>query len=340
MEACEQPRDDDGEQEGDDGEFGWIVDDGDVAVDSRGSNDSDEGSPLRPPPSRSPPPSLRTPSRALRCPSPAPTTRLTRGNRDALAHSTFAWLNSTAFSSLLPATLPLSWSTRLQTTAGFCSMLRPSPSAPDERRASIALAAKVVDSVEKLRLTLAHEMCHAAAWLVDGVSRPPHGRAFQQWARRCERAVPGLAISTCHRYDIFYPWRWACENADCAHIEGRHTDSLDVDAVACRRCGGRLARLGRVTRDGRPAKERTANAFAAFVQQHYAEVKRAEKLGTPHRVLMALLSSQYRRDRHRDEDVDDRPQVVAVIEEEASAADDADLVRRVLDMSVGDDERS
>ena len=84
----------------------------------------------------------------------------------------------------------------------------------------------MLDSHERLRSTLAHEMCHAAQWVLDGASKvltlaltltltltltlhqaaapkpnpncnptpeqPPHGPHFRRWADRFERAVPGM----------------------------------------------------------------------------------------------------------------------------------------------------
>ena len=44
------------------------------------------------------------------------------------------------------------------------------------------LSTKVVDTPEKLRRTLLHELCHVAAWLVNHIAKPPHGAAFKYWA--------------------------------------------------------------------------------------------------------------------------------------------------------------
>lgn len=41
--------------------------------------------------------------------------------------------------------------------------------------ARIELSTKVLDNEAKLRRTLVHEMCHAAAWLLDHTAKPPHG---------------------------------------------------------------------------------------------------------------------------------------------------------------------
>lgn len=50
--------------------------------------------------------------------------------------------------------------------------------------ARIELSTKVVDSVDRLQRTLLHELCHAAAWLIDHVAKPPHGTHFKYWAGR------------------------------------------------------------------------------------------------------------------------------------------------------------
>ena len=286
----EEAGDADAESEG---ELDWIVDDEDEE-EEEGEEGEDEdgdhlGSPLpSPSPLRSPPSRSRAvyPSSS---PSPA---RLTRSNRDALARQLFLSINTAAFDSLLPADLELCFSNRLLSTAGFCSLrLR-----GGERVASIQLAAKVVDDVRRLRLTLAHEMCHAAAWLVDGVSRPPHGRVFRRWAERCELRLQGVRVTTCHRYAVHYRWRYQCSSADCGRVIGRHTDSLDTEAAVCR-CGHPLVKLGAFNRDGSACKVSSLSGFALFVQQRYAQVKRE---GAQHKDVMAALSRLYRSERRGD----------------------------------------
>lgn len=41
--------------------------------------------------------------------------------------------------------------------------------------ARVELSSKVLDSSDRLRRTLVHELCHVAAWLLDHVAKPPHG---------------------------------------------------------------------------------------------------------------------------------------------------------------------
>lgn len=42
--------------------------------------------------------------------------------------------------------------------------------------ARVELSAKVVDRLERLELTLAHELCHAACWILNHTAKPPHGQ--------------------------------------------------------------------------------------------------------------------------------------------------------------------
>ena len=52
---------------------------------------------------------------------------------------------------------------RLNTTAGRCVYMRKG----DLYKAHIELSPKVVDCLERLKETLAHELCHAATFIID-----------------------------------------------------------------------------------------------------------------------------------------------------------------------------
>ena len=73
--------------------------------------------------------------------------------------------------------------------------------------ARVELSSKVLDGFGKLERTLCHELCHVAAWLVNHVAKPPHGPAFRAWADAAMVRYPHLDITTCHAYEIFYPYR-------------------------------------------------------------------------------------------------------------------------------------
>ncbi|CAN0437826.1 unnamed protein product, partial [Discosporangium mesarthrocarpum] len=101
--------------------------------------------------------------------------------------------------------------------------------------------------------TLLHELCHAAAWVVDHASKPPHGERFWMWARKAMAAHPGVPVTTCHSYNIHYKHRFACagtgeERAErwggggegeergrgegCGAEFGRHSKSIDIERQA------------------------------------------------------------------------------------------------------------
>jgi hypothetical protein len=122
------------------------------------------------PPRRAPPPADAA------APTPAKAAAAFRRDRAALSAAVFADLNARVFGGRLPADLAITWNARLATTAGLTHYARPAAGAPTAR---VELSAKVVDSAARLERTLAHELCHAAAWLLDGVAKPPHGAAFK-----------------------------------------------------------------------------------------------------------------------------------------------------------------
>jgi hypothetical protein len=132
-------------------------------------------------------------------------------NREALMKEAFLEFNQDAFSGKL-STVDVVWSKTLRTTAGLTllkTILKDTtPGAPLDRLASIELSTKVLDDQERLRSTLLHEMVHAAAWIVDGVSEPPHGSCFKKWAKVAMRNIPDAVVTTTHDYDIQYKHAW------------------------------------------------------------------------------------------------------------------------------------
>ena len=136
----------------------------------------------------------------------------------------------------VPVGVQVTWSKRLNKTAGQTRLLRRGP----ERAAAVELATKVVDTTAKLRCTLAHEVCHAAAWVMDEVARPPHGEAFRRWARRFEQEM-GVEISTCHSYEIAFKFNWECTG--CGQTVGRHSKSFDPAKYRCGSCQGQFVQI-------------------------------------------------------------------------------------------------
>ena len=144
--------------------------------------------------------------------------------------------------------VPITWNKRMLTSAGFTypKLLRPSM----KRVARIELATKVLDNEMRLRDTLLHELCHVAAWLLNGCGlsgalkcctlkvkknrneysrhKPyiihnigtPHGTHFKYWAAIARKTYPNMTgFDKCHNYAIHKKWRWRCVNETCCNVK-------------------------------------------------------------------------------------------------------------------------
>lgn len=129
----------------------------------------------------------------------------------------------------------VAWSGRLTKTAGITRMKRLSCGT---RTAAIELSEKVVDEPVRLYNTLAHELCHAAAWIIDDCFKPPHGDQFKRWSTIFNDWDHKLVITTCHEYEIRYKFKYNCR--DCEQVYGRHSKSIDTNVKVCGKCRGRL----------------------------------------------------------------------------------------------------
>ncbi|KAK9864667.1 hypothetical protein WJX84_001637 [Apatococcus fuscideae] len=181
-----------------------------------------------------------------------------RKERAALARDLYCRWNREVFASQLPSDLDITWNNNLRTTAGLMHYKRQGL----QHLAEVDLSSKVLDCRAKLEATLAHEMCHAGAWVIDHVSKPPHGAAFQRWVGRFRDVRPDLDITTCHSYEVHYAFRWQCTNAACRRIFKRHSNSIDVSKQVCGACKSKLQSLGRFQADGTPARSRAPTPFS------------------------------------------------------------------------------
>ena len=71
---------------------------------------------------------------------------------------------------------------------------------PQAHRTGINLSRQLVTNEQRLKDTLAHEMCHIAQYYIDRDNGKPHGRSFRNWADLFERRVRGVVITTTHNY--------------------------------------------------------------------------------------------------------------------------------------------
>ena len=128
----------------------------------------------------------------------------------------------------------ISWSSRLTKTAGMCCT---SITRTGIRTARIVLSEKVLDTALRLRDTLVHELCHAATWLLTGVSNGGHGKHWKRWTFAAMQRFPELSyITVGHDYTISTKFVYKCQG--CAYSIGRHTKSLDTIRKVCGVCRG------------------------------------------------------------------------------------------------------
>ena len=166
--------------------------------------------------------------------------------RNSITDKLYRKYNELAFGGELPPDLPIVWSKRLTSTAGLTKMSF--QTSTGTRQGEIVLSEKVVDDVFRLKSTLLHEMCHAAAWFIDGTRKPPHGQSFWKWASICSANIPGAVVTTCHSYQIHKPFQFEC--VDCHTKYGRHSKSIDVKKHCCGVCKGKLEFVGTFNSDG------------------------------------------------------------------------------------------
>ena len=196
-----------------------------------------------------------------------------RRNRDRITNSAFEEFNRNAFGGKI-GKVEVQWSKKLNTTAGLTRLQKLSvdmtPGVPLKRHAIIELSTKVLDDEEKLRTTLLHELVHAAVWILEGVSKPPHGADFKRWAKIAMSKVPDVTVTTTHNYEIQYKFNWGCVNPKCSFTIGRHSRSVDTIRHRCGLCKGKLIELAS---DGAPKKRAQPSAYNLFVKEHSKTVR-------------------------------------------------------------------
>jgi SprT-like family len=127
---------------------------------------------------------------------------------------------------------------------------------------------------------LLHEMCHAAAWVVDAVAKPPHGPCFKKWANTAMENVPDVVVTTMHDYEIEFSYAWACTTPKCGAVIKRHSRSIDVYKQVCGKCRGKLMEIelpsagGNGPAEHTPRKAAPLSVYNLFVKEHSASVRK------------------------------------------------------------------
>ncbi|KAJ8672503.1 hypothetical protein QAD02_003762 [Eretmocerus hayati] len=217
--------------------------------------------------------------------------------KEDLCKYLYKLFNEEVFENQLPNDMPIEWSIRLRGTAGKCYNKQSIKTLGNTVRSSrIVLATKVLDSPDRLRDTLIHEMCHAATWLINNVS-DGHGVFWKAWAAKARQVFPELPpILRCHDYEIQTKYTYKC--VSCGYSLGRHSKSLDLSRKRCGYCHGKFELLiNKVTKNGQVQKKSAAqtkqpSGFALYVKENYHLVKQ-KGLAVKHGEVMKVLGQQF-----------------------------------------------
>ncbi|XP_073958744.1 uncharacterized protein [Choristoneura fumiferana] len=214
--------------------------------------------------------------------------------RSQLTRRLYEEFNRVVFDGALDDDLPITWDTKLRSTAGTTTNRLVKTSRGDRLRTSaIKLSCKVLDTPMRVRDTLIHELCHAATWLLDAELRAGHGPLWKKWASRALQAIPELGeISRCHNLEIHFKYTYKCTK--CGYSIQRHSKSIDVTKKCCGYCRGTFEVIvNKKNKDGvvvsTPARKGGPNEFALFVKENYSSAKD----GKTHAQVMKLLGEQF-----------------------------------------------
>ncbi|XP_076676595.1 uncharacterized protein LOC143373319 isoform X2 [Andrena cerasifolii] len=204
-----------------------------------------------------------------------------KSSKEALCNYLFKLYNEKVFDKKLPEDLSIEWNIRMRGTAGFCYNKKSLKTLGGVVKSSrIVLATKVLDTPDRLRDTLIHEMCHAAAWLINSVS-DGHGPFWTGWANKAMKTFPELPpIRRCHDYKIKTKFTYRC--VGCGYSIGRHSKSLDIERKRCGHCYGKFELLlNKTTKAGTvqvQTPKREPTGFALYVKQNYNFVKKERNM--------------------------------------------------------------
>jgi predicted SprT family Zn-dependent metalloprotease len=191
-----------------------------------------------------------------------------KSNRRQLALDAFVEFDGAVFSNTLARVVTVEWNNKLRTTAGQTQLKR--TGMDGSRTATVELSSKILDDESRLRATLLHEMCHAAAWVLDNNVKPPHGPVFQKWADRSMKFVSDVEVTTTHDYAIEFKYAWSCQT--CSVLYKRHSRSIHPDKHVCSKCKGNLVEVD-PKNTATPRKKKQTSAYNLFVKAHSATVR-------------------------------------------------------------------
>jgi predicted SprT family Zn-dependent metalloprotease len=158
-----------------------------------------------------------------------------------------------------------------------------------KHHASIELAEKVIDDEQRLLNVLAHEFCHLATFMMDGIANNPHGKEFKAWAAKCTKAFgdSGVNVTTKHSYDIDFKYMWQCTS--CGSDYKRHSRSIDPKRHRCGSCKGQLKQTRPIPRQN---KSQQPSEYQVFVRENMKLV-REENPGISQKEVMRAVAERW-----------------------------------------------
>ncbi|KAL1407774.1 hypothetical protein Q8F55_007208 [Vanrija albida] len=208
--------------------------------------------------------------------------------RAAIAQAVFDELDAAVFDGRLGPNgvdAKLEWGSRILRSAGNARMSRVrQKDGQTVTSYKITLADKVLTEEGQILSTVAHEMCHLAAWVISNEFKNPHGRVFKSWGRKVERARRDITVDTKHNYTISYKYEWQCSEPTCGKIYGRHSKSIDETRHTCGLCRGKLNPL---------FGTKSTTPFQAYLKANLAHAKAAFG-NAPHGDVMRALSERWK----------------------------------------------
>ncbi|KAL6851983.1 SprT-like family domain-containing protein [Trichoderma novae-zelandiae] len=197
------------------------------------------------------------------------------------------------------------WSNTLKTTAGRANWKREavmsrqtSDSDSDgagakqyRHHTSIELSEKVIDDEQRLLNVIAHEFCHLANFMINGITDNPHGKEFKVWAAKCSQmfASQGIKVTTKHTYEIDFKYVWACTACGCEYK--RHSKSIDPTRHRCGACKAVLEQTKPTPRQT-PSTGQQLSGYQLFVKEQM-KIVRSENPNSPQKEIMSIVAEKW-----------------------------------------------
>ncbi|CAH0017507.1 unnamed protein product [Clonostachys rhizophaga] len=227
----------------------------------------------------------------------------------------------------------LVWSKTLNTTAGQAKWKRETIKTKKadgtvldviyKHHASIELAEKVITDEDKLLNTLAHEFCHLANFMVNGITNNPHGKEFKVWAAKCSRVFSdrGIKVTTKHTYEIDFKYIWECSS--CAATYKRHSKSINPSKHRCGTCKSELKQIKPVPRAASKPSE-----YQNFLKLNMKIVKE-QNPGVPQKEIMKMVAEMWAQ-KSRSKPEQEEEECKAVEDETITMEEDTQVIELTL----------